>query len=83
MFDSGALVTLREEVRECAIQSGISEDRAEDMVLVIHELAANAVVHDGGESASCLRPCLRTGPLTAAGGDVSGCSRAECGVSLT
>jgi anti-sigma regulatory factor (Ser/Thr protein kinase) len=48
MFDSGALVTLREEVRECAIQSGISEDRAEDMVLVIHELAANAVVHDGG-----------------------------------
>jgi anti-sigma regulatory factor (Ser/Thr protein kinase) len=48
MFDSGALVTLREEVRECAIQSGISEDRAEDMVLAIHELAANAVVHDGG-----------------------------------
>jgi anti-sigma regulatory factor (Ser/Thr protein kinase) len=48
MFDSGALLTLREEVRECAIQSGISEDRAEDMVLVIHELAANAVVHDGG-----------------------------------
>jgi len=48
MFDSGALLTLREEVRECAVQSGISEDRAEDMVLVIHELAANAVVHDGG-----------------------------------
>ena len=48
MFDSGALVTLREEVRECAIQAGISEDRAEDMVLAVHELAANAVVHDGG-----------------------------------
>src|SRR5690242_21077812 len=48
MFDSGALLTLREEVRECAIHSGISEDRAEDMVLAIHELAANAVVHDGG-----------------------------------
>jgi anti-sigma regulatory factor (Ser/Thr protein kinase) len=48
IFDSGALVTLREEVRECAVQSGISEDRAEDMVLAIHELAANAVVHDGG-----------------------------------
>ena len=48
MFDSGALLTLREEVRECAIQSGIPEDRAEDMVLAVHELAANAVVHDGG-----------------------------------
>jgi anti-sigma regulatory factor (Ser/Thr protein kinase) len=48
MFDSGALLPLREEVRECAIQSGISEDRAEDMVLAIHELAVNAVVHDGG-----------------------------------
>ena len=48
MFDSGALLTLREEVRECAIRSGISADRAEDMVLAIHELAANAVVHDGG-----------------------------------
>jgi hypothetical protein len=48
MFDSGALLTLRREVRECAIQSGISEDRAEDIVLAIHELAANAVVHDGG-----------------------------------
>jgi anti-sigma regulatory factor (Ser/Thr protein kinase) len=48
MFDSGALLTLREEVRECAIRSGISEDRAEDMVLAVHELAANAVVHDGG-----------------------------------
>jgi anti-sigma regulatory factor (Ser/Thr protein kinase) len=47
-FDSGALLTLREEVRECAVQSGIPEDRAEDMVLAIHELAANAVVHDGG-----------------------------------
>jgi len=48
MFDSGALLTLREEVRECAVQSGISGDRAEDMVLAVHELAANAVVHDGG-----------------------------------
>jgi anti-sigma regulatory factor (Ser/Thr protein kinase) len=48
MFDSGALLTLREEVRECAIRSGVPADRAEDMVLAIHELAANAVVHDGG-----------------------------------
>ena len=48
MFDSGALLTLREEVRECAMRSGISADRAEDMMLAIHELAANAVVHDGG-----------------------------------
>jgi anti-sigma regulatory factor (Ser/Thr protein kinase) len=48
MFDSGALLTLREEVRECAIQSGISEDRSEDMALAVHELAANAIVHDGG-----------------------------------
>lgn len=48
MFDSGALLALRGEVRECAVQSGFLKDRAGDLVLVIHELAANAVVHDGG-----------------------------------
>lgn len=47
-FDSGTLLTLRGEVRACAIQSGFPEDRAGDVVLAIHELAANAIVHDGG-----------------------------------
>jgi anti-sigma regulatory factor (Ser/Thr protein kinase) len=54
-FDSGALLALRGEVRECAIKSGFPESRAEDLVLAIHELAANAVVHDG--RAGRLRVC--------------------------
>lgn len=46
-FDSGTLPGLRADVWACAIQSGFSEDRARDMVLAVHELAANAIVHDG------------------------------------
>lgn len=47
-FGSGELSALREEVRACAIQSGFSEDRATDVVLAVHELAANTIVHGGG-----------------------------------
>jgi len=47
-FGSGELSALREEVRTCAIQSGFSEDRAIDVVLAVHELAANTIVHGGG-----------------------------------
>jgi anti-sigma regulatory factor (Ser/Thr protein kinase) len=47
-FDPEVLITLRQEVRVCAVKSGFSEGRARDIVLAIHELAANAIVHGGG-----------------------------------
>jgi anti-sigma regulatory factor (Ser/Thr protein kinase) len=38
----------RARTRACASRAGFPEDRAEDMVLAVHELAANAIVHGGG-----------------------------------
>ena len=46
-FDSSGLSSLRAEVWWCAIQSGFSENGATDMVLAVHELAANVIVHGG------------------------------------
>ena len=48
-FDSGALYILRAEVLALAGQSGLSDDRAGDVVLAVHELAANVVCHGGGK----------------------------------
>ncbi len=47
-FDSGTLHALRAGVKAHACQAGLPEDRAEDVVLVVHELAANAVSHGAG-----------------------------------
>ena len=47
-FDSGTLDALRAGVRAHACQAGLPEDRAEDVVLAVHELAANAVSHGAG-----------------------------------
>lgn len=47
-FESGTLPALRAAVQEYAIQAGMPEDRAVDVVLVVHELAANAVRHGAG-----------------------------------
>jgi two-component sensor histidine kinase len=47
-FDSATLPTLRAEVHDRARQAGMPEGRAGDMVLAIHELAANAVRHGTG-----------------------------------
>jgi anti-sigma regulatory factor (Ser/Thr protein kinase) len=47
-FDSGTLDVLRAGVKAHACQAGLSEDRAEDVVLAVHELAANAVSHGAG-----------------------------------
>lgn len=60
IFDSGTLASLRREVRACAIQSGFPEDRVTDMVLVVHELAANAIVHGGGAGRLRLWKLART-----------------------
>jgi len=48
-FDSGALYILRTEVLALAGQAGLPDDRAGDVVLAVHELAANVVCHGGGK----------------------------------
>ena len=47
-FDSGTLHVLRASVQAYACQAGMPEDRAIDVVLVVHELAANAIRHGAG-----------------------------------
>jgi anti-sigma regulatory factor (Ser/Thr protein kinase) len=47
-FDAGVLPVLREEVQAQAGRSGVPDDRAVDIVLAVHELAANTIVHGGG-----------------------------------
>ena len=42
------LHSARTQVRACASHAGFGADEAEDVVLAVHELAANAVRHGGG-----------------------------------
>lgn len=47
-FASGSLHELRAEVLAQACRAGLSESRAMDVVLAVHELAANSVCHGAG-----------------------------------
>ena len=47
-FDSGTLYALRAAVQAHAGRAGLSEDRVGEVVLAIHELAANAIAHGAG-----------------------------------
>jgi len=47
-FDSGMLATVRAQLRSCVGHVEFPEDQVEDVVLAVHELAANAVYHGGG-----------------------------------
>jgi anti-sigma regulatory factor (Ser/Thr protein kinase) len=47
-FDAGTLHALRAEVRVSVLRAGLPEGRAEDVVLAVHELAANSIRHGGG-----------------------------------
>lgn len=47
-FDTGTLHTARDRVRACARRARFGDDQAEDVVLAVHELAANVIRHDGG-----------------------------------
>ena len=47
-FDTDALAGLREAVLDYATACGMQEDRAIDVMLAVHELAANAVRHGPG-----------------------------------
>src|SRR5580704_11370282 len=60
-FDSGTLYALRAAVQAHAGQAGLSEDRVGEVVLAIHELAANAIAHGAGHGR--LRMWERAGAL--------------------
>ena len=47
-FDSDTLHVLRADVQARASRAGFPDPRVEDLVLAIHELAANAVHHGAG-----------------------------------
>jgi anti-sigma regulatory factor (Ser/Thr protein kinase) len=47
-FDAGTLPGLRQLVLAEVFAAGLTGDRASDVVLAVHELAANAVRHGGG-----------------------------------
>jgi anti-anti-sigma factor len=60
-FGSGMLYGLRAAVLAHAVAAGMPEDRAGDVVIAVHELAANAVRH--GMGAGRLRMRSRAGSL--------------------
>ena len=47
-FDSGTLYALRAAVQAHADRVGLPESRVSEVVLAVHELAANAVAHGAG-----------------------------------
>ena len=47
-FDSGTLYALRAAVQAHVGQVGLSEDRTDEVILAVHELAANAIAHGAG-----------------------------------
>jgi anti-anti-sigma factor len=47
-FDAGSLYALRAAVVAHATQAGLAPGRADDLVIAVHELAANAVRHGAG-----------------------------------
>jgi anti-sigma regulatory factor (Ser/Thr protein kinase) len=48
-FDGDSLYALRAAVAAHGSQAGLSEGRTSDLVLAVHELAANAVRHGAGQ----------------------------------
>jgi anti-anti-sigma factor len=48
VFDADSLYTLRAAVAAHGLQAGLSEGRVMDLVMAVHELAANAVLHGAG-----------------------------------
>jgi anti-sigma regulatory factor (Ser/Thr protein kinase) len=49
LFGAAALHALRAEVLVLSRQAGLSDDRAGEVVLAVHELAANVICHGGGK----------------------------------
>lgn len=55
VFDAGTLTGLREAVLAEAAAAGMPGDRAADVMLAAHELAANVVCHGAGAGRLALR----------------------------
>ncbi len=47
-FDANSLSALRAAARACVAHAGIPAERAADIVIALHELAANAIRHGAG-----------------------------------
>ena len=54
-FDASTLHLLRQRVAACVSAAGMPEDRAMDVILAVHELAANAVRHGAGAGRLLMR----------------------------
>jgi anti-sigma regulatory factor (Ser/Thr protein kinase) len=48
LFDGDSLYALRATVAARGARAGLAEDRVDDLILAVHELAANAVRHGAG-----------------------------------
>lgn len=80
-FDARTLPDLRRAVLSEAAAAGLTGDRARDVMLAVHELAANAVCHGGGSG--WLRILLIEGVLQCQVGDAGtgGLARASSAVT--
>jgi anti-sigma regulatory factor (Ser/Thr protein kinase) len=76
-FDEGTLPDLRRAVLAEAVAAGLAGDRASDVVLALHELAANAVRHGGG--AGRLRMMVAGGALHCQVSDAGTGGRGQAG----
>lgn len=54
-FDADTLLELRKAVLAAAAAVGMSDERATEVMLAVHELAANAVRHGGGTGRARMR----------------------------
>jgi anti-sigma regulatory factor (Ser/Thr protein kinase) len=54
-FNADTLHLLRERVGACAVAAGMAASRVPDIILAVHELAANAVRHGAGAGRLILR----------------------------
>ena len=54
-FDAATLHRLRDRVASCAVAAGMATSRVADIVLAVHELAANAVRHGAGAGRLVMR----------------------------
>lgn len=58
-FDASTLQLLRERVAVCTAVASMPDDRAVDVILAVHELAANAIRHGGGAGRLLMRAADR------------------------
>lgn len=71
-FDAATLYRLRGRVKACAVAAGLAASRVPDVILAVHELAANAVRHGAGKGRLVLH---------AAPGGALGCQVSDAGWS--